>query len=163
MTEDWIRGHWRLHHHLQLTENCTINEWRIHIRPEWLSRNNLSSPLFARVTYRHVKNWFTHLLDRSQTISCLDSKLFFKTCIYEQNISIYDIYTSQWPFYCLTFKCDLDLQLTWTNVSNEQPSQIILKSMHKCTSYALDKLNSLSFYHLTFKCNRDLQRNWTTA
>ena len=44
---------------------------------EWLSRDNLSSPLFALVIYRHVKNWFTHLLDRSQTTSCLDSKHFF--------------------------------------------------------------------------------------
>ena len=41
---------------------------------EWLSRDNLSSPLFASVTYRHVKNWVTHSLDRNQT-SCLDSKL----------------------------------------------------------------------------------------
>ena len=41
-----------------------------------------------------------------------------QTFIYEPNITIYDIYTSQWPFYYLTFKCDLDLQLIWTNVSN---------------------------------------------
>ena len=43
---------------------------------KWLSRDNLSSQLFALVTYRHMKNWFTHLLDRSQITSCLDSKLF---------------------------------------------------------------------------------------
>ena len=46
--------------------------------------------------------------------------------IYEPKISIYDIYTSQGPFYYLTFKCDLDLQPTWTNVSNEQLCQITL-------------------------------------
>ena len=40
--------------------------------------------------------------------------------IYEPKISIYDIYTSQWPFYCLTLKCDLDLQITEKKVSNEQ-------------------------------------------
>ena len=34
-----------------------------------------------------------------------------------QKITIYDICTSQWPFFHLTFKCDLDRQLTWTNVS----------------------------------------------
>ena len=52
------------------------------------------------------------------------------------------------PFYHLTFKCDLDLQPTWTNVSNgtatpqaEQLCQIILKSMQKCRSYGCDKLN----------------------
>ena len=42
---------------------------------------------------------------------------------------------SLWPFYLLTFKCDLDLQPNWTNVLNgtscqvEQLCQIILKSM----------------------------------
>ena len=49
------------------------------------------------------------------------------------------------PFYHLTFECDLDLQRTWTNVSNgsspqgEQLCQIILKSMHNCTSFDPDK------------------------
>ena len=57
--------------------------------------------------------------------------------IYEWKISIYDIYNSQWPFYHLTFKCDLDIQRTWTNVSNEQLCQIILKSMRKCRSYGM--------------------------
>ena len=74
------------------------------------------------------------------------------------------------PFYHLTFKCDLDLQPTWTNVSNgtftpqgEQLCQIILKSMHKCRSYSPDKLNLLPFYHLTFKCDLDLQHTWTNV
>ena len=51
-------------------------------------------------------------------------------------------------FYHLTFKCDLDLQPTGTNVSNgtatpqgEQLSQIILKSMLKCGSFGLDELH----------------------
>ena len=147
------------------------------------SRDNLSSPLFALGTYRHVKNWFTHLLDKSQTTSWLDSN------IYEPKISINDIYTSQWPFYYLAFKCDLGHQLTWTNVSNgtstprgQQLCQIILKSthkcatngldklslydlqvlksMHKCTSYGPDKLNWWSFYHWTFKYDLDLQPTW---
>ena len=57
------------------------------------------------------------------------------------------------PFYHLTFKCDLDLQPTQTNVSNgtttcqEYLCKIILKSMHKCRSYGLDKL-----IYVTFKC-----------
>ena len=53
-----------------------------------------------------------------------------------------------WPFHNLTFKCDLDLKPTSTNVSNststpqgKKLSQIFLKSLHKCTSYGLDKLN----------------------
>ena len=37
--------------------------------------DNLSSPPFALVTFRHVKAWFTHLLDRRQITPCLDSKL----------------------------------------------------------------------------------------
>ena len=52
------------------------------------------------------------------------------------------------PFYHLTFKCDIDLQPTWTYVSNgtatpqeKQLCQIILKSMHKCRIYGWDKLN----------------------
>ena len=99
------------------------------------------------------------MLDKSQTTSCLDSELYFN--IYEPKIPIYDIYIIQWPFYCLTFKCDPDLQLTWTNVSNEEQRQIILKSMHNCTSYDLDKLNLWSFYHLTFMCDLDIQPIWT--
>ena len=36
---------------------------------------DLSSPPFALVNYWHVKNWFTHLSDRIQITSYLDSKL----------------------------------------------------------------------------------------
>ena len=32
---------------------------------EWLSRDNLSIPPFALVTYKHLQNLFTHLSDRS--------------------------------------------------------------------------------------------------
>ena len=52
------------------------------------------------------------------------------------------------PFSHWTFKGDLDLQPTQTNVSNgtttpqgEHLCKIILKSMHKCRSYGPDKLN----------------------
>ena len=69
-----------------------------------------------------------------------------------------------WPFYCLTFKCDLDLQLTWTNVSNgtstpqvEQLWQILSKCSHKCRSDGSNKLNLWPFYCLTFKCDLGLQ------
>ena len=69
-----------------------------------------------------------------------------------------------------TFSCDLDLQPTWTNVSNgtathqeEQLCQIFLKSMHKCRSYGADKLNLLPFYHLTFKCDLDLPHTWVNV
>ena len=76
---------------------------------EWLSTHILSSSLIALVTYRHVKNWFTHLLDRRPTTSCLDSKLFL---IFKNKNKIYDIYTGYCLFYCLTFNCDCDLRLT---------------------------------------------------
>ena len=69
-----------------------------------------------------------------------------------------------WSLYPLTFKCDLDLQRTWTNVLNgtfippgEQLCQMILKSLHKCKSYCQGKRNLWPFYHLTFKCDIDLQ------
>ena len=42
----------------------------------------LIDPSFCFMTYRHVKNWFTLLLDRSQTTSCLDSKLFLYIFIF---------------------------------------------------------------------------------
>ena len=42
---------------------------------EWLSRDKLLSLLYALVTYRHVTNWLTHLLGRSQITSSLDSRL----------------------------------------------------------------------------------------
>ena len=77
---------------------------------------------------------------------------------------------SLWLFYHMTFKCDLDLQSTWTNVSNgtatpqrEQLCQFILTSMHKCSSYGWDKLNLWPLYHLTFKCDIDLQPTWTNV
>ena len=77
---------------------------------------------------------------------------------------------SLWPFYHLTFKCDLDLQPTWTNVQSgtstpqgQQLCQIILKSMHKCRSNGQDKLNLWPFYHLTFKCGLALQPTWTNT
>ena len=61
--------------------------------------------------------------------------------------------------YHLTFKCDLDLQPTQTNVSNgtftpqgEHLCKIILKSMNKCRSYDPDKL-----IYVTIKCDFDLQ------
>ena len=41
--------------------------------------------------------------------------------------------------------------------ANEQLSQIILKSKHKCRSYDLDKLRLWPFYHLTFKWDLNLQ------
>ena len=51
-----------------------------------------------------------------------------------------------WLFYHLTFKCDLDLQPTWKNVSKgtsshqeKQLCQIILTLMQKCRSYGPDK------------------------
>ena len=72
-----------------------------------------------------------------------------------------------WPFYHLTFKCDLDLQPTWTNVSNgtspprgQQLCKIILKSMHKCTSYGLDKLNLWPFWILFDPSDLDLKPTW---
>ena len=53
-----------------------------------------------------------------------------------------------WPFWPLFDPCDLDLQPTWKNVSNDTSPprgqklcKIILKSMDKCTSYAPDKLD----------------------
>ena len=36
----------------------------------------LPRPLFALVTYKHMKNWFTHLLDRSLTTACLKTNFF---------------------------------------------------------------------------------------
>ena len=75
----------------------------------------------------------------------LNQQTFFK--IYEPKISIYDLYTSQWPFYCLISKCDVDLQLICTNVSNEQLCQNFLKSMHKCRSYDPDRQHEWPFYH----------------
>ena len=75
-----------------------------------------------------------------------------------------------WPISHLTFKTDLELQPTWTNVLNgtstpegQQLCQIILKSIHKCTTYGLDKLCLWPFYHLTVKCNLETQPTWTNS
>ena len=75
-----------------------------------------------------------------------------------------------WPFYHLTFKCDLNHQPTQTNVSNgittpqgDHLCIIILKSMHNCRSYCPGMLNLWPFYHLTFKCDLDLQPTQTNV
>ena len=84
------------------------------------------------------------------------TKLFWNQCINVQVIvwtsSIsFDFQVWPWPSTYLN------------NVSNEQLCQIILKSMHTCTSYGPDKLNLWAFYHLTFKCDLDLQPTWTNV
>ena len=43
----------------------------------------------------------------------------------------------------------------------ENNCQIILKSMHKCRGYGLDKPNLWPFYHSIFKCDLDRQSTWT--
>ena len=70
-----------------------------------------------------------------------------------------------WPFWPLFDPCDRDLQPTWKNVSNgtfsprgQQQCKVILKSVHKCASYAPDKLNTCicPFWHLFDPCDLDL-------
>ena len=72
-----------------------------------------------------------------------------------------------WPFWPLFDPYDLDLQPTWKNVSNgtspsrgQQLCKIILKSMHKCTSYGPDKFNIWPFWPLFDPCDLDLQPTW---
>ena len=127
-----------------------------------MSRDNWSSPPFALGIYRHVEE-LIHPLDRSQTTILNQPTFFLIFMIQKFQLMIFDIYTSRWQFYCLTFKFDLDLQLIWTNVSNEQLCQIILKSMHKCRSYGFDKLNLWPFHNLIFRCDLDLQPTWTNV
>ena len=69
-----------------------------------------------------------------------------------------------WPFLPLFDLCDLDLQPTWKNVSNgtfpfreQKLCIIILKSMHKCTSYGPDKLNIRPLWPIFDPCDLDLQ------
>ena len=50
-------------------------------------------------------------------------------------------------------------QVAWTT----EPNYGILKSMHKCRTDGLDKLNLWPFYHLTFKCDLDFQPTWTNS
>ena len=56
-----------------------------------------------------------------------------------------------WPFYHLTFTCDLDPNGI-TTPQGVHLRKIILKSMHKCRSYGSDKL-----IYVTFMCDLDLQ------
>ena len=72
-----------------------------------------------------------------------------------------------WPFWPLFDPYDLDLQAIWKHVSDgflrppgQQLCKIILKSMHKCTSYGRDKLNIWHFWHLFDHCDLDLQPTW---
>ena len=71
-----------------------------------------------------------------------------------------------WPLWPLFDPWDHDLQPTWKSVSNgispprgQQLCKIILKSTHKCTSYAPVKLNPCiwPFWPLFDPCDLDLQ------
>ena len=60
----------------------------------------------------------------------------------------------------VTFKCDLDLQPTWKNVSNDtsppqerQQCQIFLKSMHECRSQGLEKSGCMHTHTPNKNCN----------
>ena len=75
------------------------------------------------------------------------AKSFWNPCI---NVEV----MAWWPFYHLTFKCDLYLQPTW---QEEQLCHIIFKSMHKCTSYGPDKLDGCTM-HTHAQC---IHIHWT--
>ena len=72
------------------------------------------------------------------------ANLFWNPCI---NVEVMSLTSSIYNhFYHLTFKCDLDLQLTWSNISNgtstpqgKQLCHIILKLIKKCRSYGQDQ------------------------
>ena len=81
--------------------------------------------------------------------------------------SIYDHFLV-WPStVTLTFKTYLNKYFKWHFYSSRTtivPNyQIILKSMHKCTTYGPDNLSLWPFYHLTFKSDLDRQPTWTNV
>ena len=96
------------------------------------------------------------------------AKLFWNPCVYVAVTARYSPDKLNFLLlYHLTFKCDPDLQPTWTNVSNgtytpqgEWLCQIILKSMHK---YRLWPQTSSIYYPFNFKCHLDLQPTWKTV
>ena len=110
--------------HIKFQRN-TISSVRGH--KSWQNEN----PHLSTSSYQYV---FTYLISRNFI------KSMHKCRSYGQDK------LNLWLLYHLPFKCDLDLQPTWTSVSNgtsthqgEQLCQIILKPMHKCRSYSPDK------------------------
>ena len=93
------------------------------------------------------------------------AKFFWNPCInvpvMARTSSIYDHFDLYLTPMTLTFN------LRGKNFSNgtfrprgQQLCKIILKSMHKCTSYGPDKLNLWLFWHLFDLCDLDLQPTW---
>ena len=69
-----------------------------------------------------------------------------------------------WPSsVTLTFNIPKNVSNGTISPQGEHLCKIILKSMHKCRSYGLDKLNWWPFYYLTFKCDLDLQPTQTNV
>ena len=101
----------------------------------------LISPSSVPLTFNLPEQMFQMTLLLLKDNKC--DKLFWNLYI---NVQVMARTICLWPFYHLTFKCDLDFQHTWINVSNgtftlhgQQLCQIILKSMLKYTSYGPDK------------------------
>ena len=111
----------------------------------------------------YLKNCFKWHFSPSRTTAV--QQLFFKSmhkrrsyCPNKLNI---------WSFCPLFDPYDLDLQPTWKNVSkalllleDNNCAKLFLKSMHKCISYGLDKLNIWPFWPLFDPCVLDLQPTW---
>ena len=71
-----------------------------------------------------------------------------------------------WPFYHLTFKCDLDLWPTWTNVStgtSTPQAELCIVILKSTRLIALYKLNLWPLYRFTTMCDFDLQPTWTNV
>ena len=139
-----------------LTFKCDLKQCR-----SWGGGSN-SVDLDVTLTINLPEQMFQTALLFFENDNC--TKLVWNTCINLQLMarpsSVYDHF-----IICPSI---VSFQPTWTNNPNgtstpqgEQLCQIILKCMHKCRSYGLNKLNSWPFHPLTFKCDLDLQLTWS--
>ena len=89
---------------------------------------------------------------------CINIEVMARTC------SIYDHFII-WPS-SVTLVINLPeqmFQMALLLLRDIQLCQIILKFLHKCTSYGPDKFSFWPFYHMTLKCDLGLQPFWTNA
>ena len=128
--------------------NCAKLFWNPCINVEFMV---LTSSIYDHFIIQHSSVTLTfNLLEQMFQMALLllkkyYAKIFWNPCI---NVEVMARTSSIMTILSFVLKCDLNLQPTWRNVSNgtttpqrEQLCQIILKSMHKCGSYGLDKLN----------------------
>ena len=119
-------------------------------------------PSGVTLTFDLHKQMFWTALLLLQDYHC--AKLFWNPCINVQVMartsSIYDLLTFIWPLWPWPSTYVKNVSNGTSPPRGQQLCKIILKSMHKCTSYGPDKLNIWPLWPFFDPCDLDPQPTW---